>query len=127
MVWLGDGRVGTFDCGFDLPLRQWLEITGTEGIVSVPEMWLPGPHAEYTVTRTGQSAQAMTVPGEDHRTEPGWWLVRQAPERLGERGDELGVERVAHLGTRQRDPRHRPSWPAPLDPKAVRAHRRPRR
>ena len=75
----------------------------------------------------GASAEDRTVPGEDHGAQSRCQLVRQAPERLGERGNELGVERVAHLGTRQRDPRHRPSWPAPLDPKAVRAHPRPRR
>ena len=39
----------TFDCGFTLPLRGWLEITGTEGVVYVPEMWLPGPRATYMV------------------------------------------------------------------------------
>src|SRR5438045_237333 len=32
-------RVGLFDCGFTLPLRQWLEISGTDGVIRVPEMW----------------------------------------------------------------------------------------
>ena len=75
----------------------------------------------------GASAEDRTVPGEDHGAQSRWRLVRQAPERLGERGDELGVERVADIGTRQYDPRDRPSCPAPLDPKAVGPHPRPRR
>lgn len=65
VLWLADGRVGTFDCGFTMPLRGWLEVTGTEGVVRVPEMWLPGPRAEYTVERTGKMPEELTVAGED--------------------------------------------------------------
>ncbi|HXG13378.1 MAG TPA: Gfo/Idh/MocA family oxidoreductase [Gemmataceae bacterium] len=61
----GDGRAGTFDCGFTLPLRQWLEITGTEGVVRVPDMWLPGQRAVFTVEREGQPAEEVAVEGED--------------------------------------------------------------
>jgi predicted dehydrogenase len=65
VVWLADGRVGAFDCGFTLPLRGWLEITGTEGVVRVPDMWLPGPRAEYYVYREGRPLEEVTTEGED--------------------------------------------------------------
>jgi xylose dehydrogenase (NAD/NADP) len=65
VVWLADGRVGAFDCGFTLPLRGWLEITGTEGVVRVPEMWLPGPRAEYFIQREGRPVEEATVEGHD--------------------------------------------------------------
>jgi predicted dehydrogenase len=65
VVRLADGRVGAFDCGFALPLRGWLEITGTEGVVRVPDMWLPGPRAEYYVYREGRPVEEVTTEGED--------------------------------------------------------------
>jgi xylose dehydrogenase (NAD/NADP) len=47
----GDGRAGVFDCGFDLPMRQWLEITGTEGVIRVPEMWVPDKPVSFELQR----------------------------------------------------------------------------
>lgn len=64
ILWLADGRVGTFDCGFTLPMRQWLEITGTEGVIRVPEMWLPSEEAAFTVERGGK-AEVVRVPGHN--------------------------------------------------------------
>jgi len=65
VVWLADGRVGAFDCGFTTPLRGWQEIVGSEGVVRVPDMWLPGPRAEYYVHRDGRPAEEVTTEGED--------------------------------------------------------------
>jgi predicted dehydrogenase len=65
LVWLADGRVGAFDCGFTLPMRGWLEITGTEGVVCVPDMWLPARRAVFTVEREGRPAEEVVVEGED--------------------------------------------------------------
>jgi D-xylose 1-dehydrogenase (NADP+, D-xylono-1,5-lactone-forming) len=65
LVWLADGRVGAFDCGFTLPLRGWLEIAGTDGVVFVPDMWLPGPRATYTVRRECWPEEVVAVEGED--------------------------------------------------------------
>jgi predicted dehydrogenase len=65
LVWLADGRVASFDCGFTLPLRGWLEIAGTEGVVHVPDMWLPGSRAEYTIRREGKPPEEATVEGGD--------------------------------------------------------------
>jgi predicted dehydrogenase len=60
-----DGRVGTFDCGFTLPLRQWLEIVGDEGVISVEKMWLPDADASFTLTRKGEEPQTWKMPGFD--------------------------------------------------------------
>jgi predicted dehydrogenase len=65
LLWLADGRVGAFDCGFTLPYRPWLEIVGGEGTVTVPNLWTPGPQAAYTVQRSGHEPEAHAVPGHD--------------------------------------------------------------
>lgn len=64
-LWFDNGCSAAFDCGFTMPLRGWLEITGTEGVVRVPEMWLPGPRAEYTVERVGKMPEEITAAGEN--------------------------------------------------------------
>jgi len=46
-LWFSGGRTATFDCAFTRPLRQHLEIVGTDRVISVPRMWLPEPDAEY--------------------------------------------------------------------------------
>jgi predicted dehydrogenase len=65
IVWLADGRVGTFDCGFTLPTRQWLEITGEEGVLRVADMWLPDAEARFTIEREGHDPEVVSVPGHD--------------------------------------------------------------
>jgi predicted dehydrogenase len=60
-----DGRLASFDCGFTQTLRQWLEITGTEGRVFVPEMWTPGPRATYLIQREGKPAEEVVLESED--------------------------------------------------------------
>jgi predicted dehydrogenase len=63
LLWLADGRLATFDCGFTQPMRQWLEITGTGGVVLVCDMWLPADRAVFTVEREGQPPQHHAVEG----------------------------------------------------------------
>src|SRR5437660_1240109 len=65
MLWLADGRLATSDCGFTLPYRRWLEITGTEAVVWVPEMWIPLPRATYYIYREGKPVEEVAVEGED--------------------------------------------------------------
>ncbi len=65
LLTLADGRTATFDCGFTTPLRGWLEITGIEGVVRVPEMWLPPPRASFFVEREGRPTEEIAVEGED--------------------------------------------------------------
>ncbi len=51
-VWtFADGRTANFDCGFTHPLRTWVEIVGTEGVVRVPNMWIPDDRAAFQVVR----------------------------------------------------------------------------
>lgn len=49
MLLFSDGRVGLFDCGFTYPMRQRLEITGTEGVIRVEDMWQPHEPAAFTI------------------------------------------------------------------------------
>jgi predicted dehydrogenase len=65
LVALSDGRMGTFDCGFTFPYRAWMEITGSEGILHVPNMWVPDAKAEFTVRRADGAPQVFTVEGHD--------------------------------------------------------------
>jgi predicted dehydrogenase len=65
LVWLADGRMATFDCGFTQPLRGWLEVIGTEASVYVPEMWVPGPRAGYVINRDGREPEKVVIEGED--------------------------------------------------------------
>jgi D-xylose 1-dehydrogenase (NADP+, D-xylono-1,5-lactone-forming) len=60
-----DGRVGAFDCGFTLPHRGWLEIAGTEGVISIPDMWQPSTCAKFTVQPRIGTAEEVVVEGED--------------------------------------------------------------
>src|SRR5262249_34523440 len=62
---LADGRMATFDCGFTLPYRGWLEIVGTEGTVDIPEMWVPLPRATCTIRREGKPVEEVVIEGED--------------------------------------------------------------
>src|SRR5262245_27830183 len=65
ILWFADGRTATFDCGFTLPFRRWLEITGTEAIVWIPELWIPLPRATYFVRREGKPVEELAIEGED--------------------------------------------------------------
>jgi predicted dehydrogenase len=65
ILWFADGRVGTFDCGFTLPLRGWLEIVGTEALVRIPEMWLPPRHATWILQSTGGTGEEFAIEDED--------------------------------------------------------------
>jgi predicted dehydrogenase len=62
---LADGRMASFDCGFTSSFRGWLEITGTEGTIVVPEMWLPPREAAFYIHREGKAAEKIVAGGED--------------------------------------------------------------
>lgn len=66
MLWLADGRMATFDCGFTAPMRQWLEITGEKGVIRVMDLWDPAVRAAYTVERIGQPPETVTLDEADH-------------------------------------------------------------
>jgi xylose dehydrogenase (NAD/NADP) len=60
-----NGRMGSFDCGFNSPMRQWLEITGTAGVIRVLEMWVPNRAADFDIDRDGQKLETVVVDGRD--------------------------------------------------------------
>jgi len=59
-----DGGVGTFDCGFTLPYRPWMEIVGSKGVIRIPRIWLPHLKATWEVEPNGESAVEHSVDGE---------------------------------------------------------------
>jgi predicted dehydrogenase len=64
-LWFADGRLATFDCGFVHPMRQWLEIVGSQGTMKVPQMWVPR-QATFTVQNgDGTSTEEHLVEGFD--------------------------------------------------------------
>jgi predicted dehydrogenase len=66
IVQLADGRMGTFDCGFRTPMRKWFEITGSEGVIRVPDMWVPmSDRATFTIESEGREPELVVVEGED--------------------------------------------------------------
>jgi predicted dehydrogenase len=66
MLELADGRLASFDCGFTLPYRGWLEVTGTEATAFVPDMWLPPKRATVEIRRGGRyEVEEVVVEGED--------------------------------------------------------------
>ncbi|HEX3148146.1 MAG TPA: Gfo/Idh/MocA family oxidoreductase [Gemmataceae bacterium] len=64
-LFFDDDRVASFDCGFTLPYRAWLEIVGTNGTIRVPRMWAPQPRATWEVEVNGQPAVEHVIEGED--------------------------------------------------------------
>jgi predicted dehydrogenase len=65
LLFFEGGRVGAFDCGFTRPLRQWLEITGTTGVIRVPSMWLPDGEARVEVQRGEGPVEQQSMTGRD--------------------------------------------------------------
>lgn len=64
-----DGRTANFDCGFTHPLRTWVEIVGTAGVIRVPNMWIPDDRAVYQVHRQDgmfdTQIEEVATPGEN--------------------------------------------------------------
>lgn len=65
LLWFADGRRASFDCGFTLPFRRWLEITGTEGVLFIPDMWLPSQRATIEIRQLGKPAEEFVLEGHD--------------------------------------------------------------
>ncbi|MGL4420362.1 MAG: Gfo/Idh/MocA family oxidoreductase, partial [Gemmataceae bacterium] len=55
--------------GFTHPLRTWVEIVGTTGVIRIPNMWIPDEDAEFHIIRQnsdfGQSVEIVTTPGQN--------------------------------------------------------------
>ena len=42
-----------------------MEVVGTNGVLCVPDLWVPGPRAAFTIEREGQPTEKIVVEGED--------------------------------------------------------------
>jgi len=64
-----DGRTANFDCGFTHPLRTWVEIVGTTGVVRIPNLWIPDDAAVFQVVRQdgdfGTVVEEIATPGQN--------------------------------------------------------------
>jgi predicted dehydrogenase len=65
ILFFADGRTAMFDCGFTLPLRQWFEIVGTDGVIYLPDMWLPDPRGKIYIQHGEQAIEDFDVGGRD--------------------------------------------------------------
>jgi D-xylose 1-dehydrogenase (NADP+, D-xylono-1,5-lactone-forming) len=66
VLWFADGQTASFDCGFVHPFRQWLEITGENGVITVPDMWVPPVRAVFEMRVEGrENGELVAVEGED--------------------------------------------------------------
>ncbi len=57
MLWFAGGGVASFDCGFVHPMRQWFEVVGEKGTITVPEMWVPHDRPDFEVHRDGAAVE----------------------------------------------------------------------
>ncbi len=65
VLWFADGAIATFDCGFVHPMRQWLEIVGERGTISIPEMWVPrSPVADFSRRDERERCTQEGAPGD---------------------------------------------------------------
>lgn len=78
-----DGRSASFDCGFTLPYRAWLEIVGTMGTIRVPRMWSPHPRATWEVEVNGQPVVEHGIEGQDQIV----WMLDELAAAVGEARD----------------------------------------
>ena len=58
-----DDVVGIFDCGFGAHFRTFVEIAGTEGVITLETPFKPGAEAPVRLTR-GDEVQTLIVAGE---------------------------------------------------------------
>jgi predicted dehydrogenase len=65
ILYFSGGRSAMFDCGFNLPFRQWFEITGTQGVISITDMWLPDESARLYLQHGEQAVESFDVGGRE--------------------------------------------------------------
>jgi predicted dehydrogenase len=58
-----DGRLASFDCGFNSAFRTSMEIVGTDGTIDIPNPFKPGPHETLRLVR-GTTADVIDVQGD---------------------------------------------------------------
>lgn len=63
LLWFSGGRMASFDCGFDMHMRKWFEVAGTEGSLVCDDFVLPASEQEsrFWVHADQQSAATHSV------------------------------------------------------------------
>jgi predicted dehydrogenase len=96
-----DGRTAHFDCGFSHPLRTWVEIVGTTGVVRIPNLWIPDDRAVFRIARqSGQfdeSIEEVATPGENqmvHMLDDFTTAVREGREPAPAADEAIRTARV---------------------------------
>jgi predicted dehydrogenase len=59
------GRTGSFDCGFTLPFRGWMEVCGTIRTMRIPDMWLPPERAVYEIEDGDRRVERSELAGHN--------------------------------------------------------------
>ena len=59
------GCLASFDCGFRAPFRTSIEVVGSEGVLSVPHPFKPGPSEEVVLSRGGGPAESIEIAGQE--------------------------------------------------------------
>jgi predicted dehydrogenase len=92
---LADGVLAHFDCGFDLPRRQELELVGAEGTLYVATPW--AIHAPGIELRRGNGVEQIELePGDRYRLQCDNFsrAIRGLEQPLLGRADALGQART---------------------------------
>jgi predicted dehydrogenase len=98
-MWFSDHRIASFDCGFDIGMRQWFEIAGTEGSLVCDDYVQPrnpGQTRFWTHDVRGQSTVHETGPcvQEERMIEHFCQVVRCGELQSGWPAEALAVQRV---------------------------------
>ncbi|MGE3804218.1 MAG: Gfo/Idh/MocA family protein [Gemmataceae bacterium] len=64
-LWFASGATASFDCGFTMPLRQHLEIVGSEAVLRIDEMWVPSKKTSFSVQRNEELPDLTVIENED--------------------------------------------------------------
>lgn len=62
------GAIAQFDCALRLPFRQFCEIVGTDGTLTLYRPFLPGGDPPSVLLRTGEREEQVRIEGVNHYT-----------------------------------------------------------
>ena len=68
MLHFGAGTAALLDCGLRAPGRQFCEVVGEEGTITLPRPFLPGEEPAVIVVRRKDQEERIEIPGTDQYT-----------------------------------------------------------
>ncbi len=68
MLGFGGGTVGLFDCGLRAPDRQFCEVVGQDGVITLPRPFLPGEDPPVILVRRKGQEERIEIPGANQYT-----------------------------------------------------------